>query len=127
MPRQLEAGEGDNRLTATVRRAKPSGELQRIQMFGEADSLYPGNYPKLGWYWIYTNILCATPAAVVIVDGKESEWPMSFEDFLEVDQDLIDIWVEAVWEFNPTWKLSIQGDETPEQEKKDLTPQQSEP
>lgn len=63
----------------------------------------------------YSDLVAATVAA------EGLPWPLDFESFLALPEQLVAEWEEAVYGLNPHW-LPQQSDE---QEKKQLTPQSS--
>lgn len=58
-------------------------------------------------------------AAVSEVEGFKT-WPISFEDFMDLDEDFVVLWEKTVFELNPSWMISFPTtpDEIRELEKK---------
>ena len=56
------------------------------------------------WPTIYSATVAATIEAVDSTD--RAVWPFGVETFLglELPQELIDAWIQAAWELNPSWQ-----------------------
>jgi len=117
---------GDTTLETTVMRATLRGELRRFDAIGETDTLFPGDFVRAGMDIIHAALVAASPAGSLVLNGVERPWPPTFDDYLDLDREIIDAWAEDVWRLNPDWKPSLSG-ETPEAEKKDEPTPESAP
>jgi hypothetical protein len=36
------------------------------------------------------------------------KYPLTFEEFIELPEDLINVWADAVYKCNPSWRLQLQ-------------------
>lgn len=57
---------------------------------------------------LYPDFIAPVVDAVVIVNGETLAWPLSFEEFAALPEELSIEWQNAVYELNPHWipKLS---------------------
>lgn len=49
---------------------------------------------------------------VCTVEAQGIPWPLSFDDFLELDDEFVDMWWDAVREVNPHWYARQPDEET---------------
>ena len=45
---------------------------------------------------------------VATKDVTGMKYPLTFEEFIELPEDLINVWAEAVYKCNPQWRLQLQ-------------------
>jgi hypothetical protein len=55
---------------------------------------------------LFPNLMAAT----VSIDGLP--FPMTFDEFREVDEDAVNKWADVVYELNPHWLASSNQDES---------------
>lgn len=110
-------------LTADVYEATSTrADLARYDAAREAGEMYPADWYRASLYLNWKSCLIASHAGVATQDGVEKPWPLSFEDYLEMDRTVRQGWEEAVLEENPDWRApSVEGEEA--EKKGDGTPE----
>ena len=95
-----------------VQRADVRSGVKRFMMMNEADKVnkQEGSDPLDAPIRLFTfpSVVCAT------ISVKGLPWPMAFEDFMLLDEDLVNQWVEIAHAVNPHWR----GKEPEEEVKK---------
>jgi len=51
----------------------------------------------------FPSLIAASVKGTVKVKGKALPWPLTFDQFLELPEQLGDQWLDAVQELNPQW------------------------
>ena len=85
-----------------VQRATVRVGVQRYTMMSAADEMNKKNETDsvLATIRLFTfpTVVCGT------LSVKGLQWPMGLEDFLELDEALVDAWLGAIYKMNPHWK-----------------------
>lgn len=88
----------------TLQRASVKTGIRRYTMMAQADKLNKDEEaePILATIRLFTypTAICGT------VDVKGLPWPMSIEEFMELDEVLVDKWLDGVYALNPQWRGS---------------------
>ena len=109
----IEYEDGEQPVKVTVKRASFGDGLMRFQLASEGDEQYQKEKDELKRFPLlvtYPDFRAATVAAEGI------PYPFSFDQFLEFDEALINLWAEAVYGLNPQWKLSVPEQSDPKKE-----------
>jgi hypothetical protein len=93
-------------VTIVTQRASVKVGVQRYQMMAAADdeNKKEGSDKLLAPLRLFT-IVAGT------VEVKGLPWPITFEEFVELDEVLVDKWVDAVHAVNPQWRGNVEPEE----------------
>lgn len=93
----------------TLQRASVRTGIRRYTMMAQADKLNKDEEaePILATIRLFTypTAICGT------VDVKGLPWPMSIEEFMELDEVLVDKWLDGVYTLNPQWRGVPEGED----------------
>ena len=93
----------------TVQRANVRVGVNRyhMMMLADEENKKEGSDALVAPIRLFTfpSIVCGT------LEVTGLPWPMEFDEFLELDEALVDAWVSAVHEVNPQWRGTTEGTE----------------
>lgn len=100
----IEYKEGKIEAHITVRKASVLDGMRRGQLIEQAIQ-QPDEDPlrQTARIVIYPEIISATLTADIYKDGVELPWPLPFDELIALPEDLVNPWLEAVYELNPAW------------------------
>jgi len=98
----LQYNNDGNPVEITLRRASVKTGIKRYTLMSAADELNRKEEtdPILATIRLFTfpTVVCGT------VEVKGLPWPMELEEFMELDEILVDKWLDAIYTLNPHWK-----------------------
>ena len=100
----------DAEVTITVVRASAKIGIERYLLANkgvEENKTEPSEALKILRVMLYPDLTVAT----IKVTGMP--YPLTFEEFVELPEDLVTLWSEAVYKCNPQWRLAQPGVEDP--------------
>ena len=56
--------------------------------------------------FLYPCCIAGSNNVKIIREKKVISWPISFDEFLELPADFIDMWISKIYELNPRWRGS---------------------
>jgi hypothetical protein len=92
----------------TVRRASARIGIKRYLLASEGQKINenePDEELRILRLILYPDLISATISATGI------PWPISFEEFVDLDDDLMNAWADDVYKVNPTWRPVVQPEE----------------
>jgi len=103
----------DSKVSITVARATAKIGVQRYLLAskGAEENKDEDEALKILRLMFYPDLICAT----IEVEGMK--FPISFEELIELPEDLVNKWAEAVYSVNPQWRPGL-PDDAPLQKKK---------
>ncbi len=112
----------DGRVTAEIETAQATVlmSMTRTRLILEADEAIKGvEKPTFEISYLrgkmYPDIIAGTLKADISIDGKPQEWPMAFEDFIQLPDALVQAWEKSVYALNAHWLGAVKDED---QEKK---------
>ena len=101
---------GDLSAAITVREARLVDGMERGRLIGQAfEQPRPNDLQQTVQVVIWPNLVAGTLSAEIAQNGQALKWP-DFETLLELPEQLVQQWLEAVYELNPHWSPAETAD-----------------
>lgn len=108
MLKSVDYQSGDMMAAITVRRATFLDDMVRQDLLAQALAAPVGETPRANAertarIVVFPAICAATVEAYIASLGEALPWPLSFDAMMDLSPDLINEWMAAIWELNPSW------------------------
>ena len=114
--RTFEFNSGDEKVALVISRASRRMGMARSILIYEA---IQANRDEKDQVLAVTRRTDYPDCIACTVEATGIPWPITVEQFLELPDDLVEFWGQAVYEMNPHWSPLYQGEKGPEAQKKE--------